>query len=351
MHRIDDPTAVPTLPAPRAQGTPGYFTGGSPGSSGFAATVVRYEFMNALQEELAHVIETGGGLTLNKTDNTQLLQALQKLFIARTLVTQDTTIYVNPTTGNDSNNGLTAGTAFLTIQAAIDAVFHRFDWNGHGCTIQLADGIYNYTTAGGYPAVFNGTPFGMPPSALHLNGNQPSPQNVKINSTNANCVMVYRGYLNLSGITFSASGTVASVYQNQGLGLVVQGGGWADVQNCQFQACGQSQILLQNASFCSLQGTGVSFTGATNTSLAVMQAGQFYFPGTTINVTGLSTISGFAYAVQAGSINGNNATFVGSATGPRFAVTQNGIVNSGGGGANYFPGNAVGIQNTGGQYV
>jgi hypothetical protein len=76
MHRIDDPTAVPTLPAPRPQGTPGYFTGGSPGSSGFAATVVRYEFMNALQEEVSAVIEATG-IALDKTNNSQLLAAIR----------------------------------------------------------------------------------------------------------------------------------------------------------------------------------------------------------------------------------------------------------------------------------
>ena len=78
VHRIDDPTAVAVMPAPRAQGTPGYFTGGSPGSGGFAATVVRYEFMNMLQEELAAVV-LAAGLVLDKTDNNQLFEALQKL--------------------------------------------------------------------------------------------------------------------------------------------------------------------------------------------------------------------------------------------------------------------------------
>lgn len=78
MHRIDDPSAVPTLPAPRPQGTPGYFSGGSPGSGGFAATVVRHEWMNAVQEELVAVI-AAAGIPLDKTSNTQLLAALRSL--------------------------------------------------------------------------------------------------------------------------------------------------------------------------------------------------------------------------------------------------------------------------------
>jgi hypothetical protein len=75
VHRIDDPTAAATLPAPRPQGTPGYFTMGSTGSTGFPATIVRYEFMNMLQEELANVV-AAGGIALDKNDNAQLLKAL-----------------------------------------------------------------------------------------------------------------------------------------------------------------------------------------------------------------------------------------------------------------------------------
>lgn len=351
MHRIDDPTAVPTLPAPRPQGTPGYFTGGAPGSNGYAATVVRYEFMNALQEEISAVIEQGAGMTLDKTNNAQLLAALRKLFVARTLVTAPMTIYVNSTTGNDANNGLSPTTAFATIQAAINSVFHAYDWNGFGCTIQLADGAYNYTTSpGGYAATFNGTPFGMPPSGLILQGNVPSPQNVTINASNANGIMVYEGYLNLKGISLTATGNVSSIYQNQGLGLVVQGGGWVDVQNCQFMACGQNQILLQNSSFCSIQGNGVSFNGNCYASLAVMMGGQFWLVNSTINVTGLATQQGFVFASQCGIVNSYSASFIGSATGPRYFVAQNASIYTNGGGPNYFPGNSAGVSGTGGQY-
>ena len=349
MHRIDDPTAVPTLPAPRAPGVPGYFTGGSPGSSGFAATVVRYEFMNSLQEELSHVVEAAG-LTLNKTDNTQLFQALQKLFVYRTFVTQNMTIYVNPTTGNDANNGLTAGTAFLTIQAAINSVYRNYDWNGHSCTIQLADGTYNYTTVAGYAAMFSYFPFGMTQGGLRLNGNQPSPQNVRIVATNANCVSVFGGNVGFSGLTLNATGNVNTIYANQGLGVAVNAGAWADFQNCRFETCGQGQITCGNGSVCTLQGTGNQFTGTTGFSLGESCGGQIWFPGATFNVTGLTVTTGFVYATEAGTINGQGASFIGSAIGPKYSVALNGIISTNGGGANYFPGSTPGVSSTGGQY-
>lgn len=78
MHRIDGSTASETLPAPGAVvGTPGFFTDGDP-AAGIPATVVSFDWANAVQEELAHVVTdpAGGGLTLDKADNTQLLAAI-----------------------------------------------------------------------------------------------------------------------------------------------------------------------------------------------------------------------------------------------------------------------------------
>lgn len=68
MHRVDGPGATPT----------NQFTEGSP-STGVPATTVTADIMNALQEEVAAVIEQGAGLVLNKPDNTQLLQAILSL--------------------------------------------------------------------------------------------------------------------------------------------------------------------------------------------------------------------------------------------------------------------------------
>jgi hypothetical protein len=94
VHRIDDPTAAPSLPAPRPAGTPGYFTEGSAGSGGFPATVVRYEFMNMVQEEFAHVVESAG-MPLDKTNNRQLLLALAQIFSGGfSLVTSGGTVIV-----------------------------------------------------------------------------------------------------------------------------------------------------------------------------------------------------------------------------------------------------------------
>ncbi|MFY3145745.1 phage tail protein, partial [Achromobacter xylosoxidans] len=60
-----------------ATGTPGWATDGNPATNKPATQWPAYAF-NAMQEELATVIQ-GGGQTLNRNDNTLLFKAIQKL--------------------------------------------------------------------------------------------------------------------------------------------------------------------------------------------------------------------------------------------------------------------------------
>ncbi|WP_282265906.1 hypothetical protein [Stenotrophomonas sp. PS02298] len=67
MHRIDGEGAT----------TSGRFTEGNP-TTGVPATVVTADWLNSVQEEIAAVL-TAAGLTLNKGNNAQLLQAIKSL--------------------------------------------------------------------------------------------------------------------------------------------------------------------------------------------------------------------------------------------------------------------------------
>lgn len=66
MHRIDHATAVDE-----------HFTEGNV-VGGLEATVVTDDFLNAVQDEIANVVEEAG-ITLDKADNTQLYQAILAL--------------------------------------------------------------------------------------------------------------------------------------------------------------------------------------------------------------------------------------------------------------------------------
>ncbi|MEX3635943.1 hypothetical protein [Paraburkholderia sp. BR14320] len=77
MFQIDEPSAVPSLPAPAAAGTQGYFSNGNPGT-GLPATVVDADFLNMMMMELTNVV-TAAGLTPSKTTYNQVVQAIRIL--------------------------------------------------------------------------------------------------------------------------------------------------------------------------------------------------------------------------------------------------------------------------------
>lgn len=117
MFRIDDATAVLALPTFEPAGpTPqGYF-----GTS----TIVRRDWLNHLQEELAYVIETEG-LTLSKADTTLLNQALDtKVENAIQAVLETTTValFVQPA----------APTGWVQDNSYNDRVIRVVDDTGNG---------------------------------------------------------------------------------------------------------------------------------------------------------------------------------------------------------------------------
>jgi hypothetical protein len=79
MHRIDTPTAAQDLFGPGKHG----FRNGEPANA-VLATRLNAEHFNAIQEEIAGVIE-GSGAALNSADNGQLFTAIKSLFRSTTL--------------------------------------------------------------------------------------------------------------------------------------------------------------------------------------------------------------------------------------------------------------------------
>jgi hypothetical protein len=104
MYRIDNATVDASLDAPTADGPNpgGFFTDGNPGG-GVAATIVDAEWLNAIQEEIANVIEDAdaGNTPLSKASRVQLKTAIAAMIAAAA-----------------SADGLTQGLHTLFIPAA-----------------------------------------------------------------------------------------------------------------------------------------------------------------------------------------------------------------------------------------
>jgi hypothetical protein len=89
------------------------------------------------------------------------------------------TYYVNASTGSDSNNGLTSGTAFLTIQKAINTTL-SLNMNGYNVSIIVADGTYAPIQCG----ALNGS------GQCFITGNTTTPANCIIHATTGEAINV-----------------------------------------------------------------------------------------------------------------------------------------------------------------
>jgi hypothetical protein len=98
-------------------------------------------------------------------------------------------------------------------------------------------------------------------------------------------------------------------------------------------------------------GQPLTFTGTTQISIDAELGGAAWWAGSAITVSGLTATASFVNVSMTGSALFVGCTFVGSAVGARYNATLNGVINTGGGGANFLPGNSSGTTSLGGQYT
>lgn len=255
--------------------------------------------------------------------------------VARTKLTGAATYYVR-TNGSDSNDGSAndAAHAWLTLQHAID-VATGLDNGGNDITISVAAGTY---TGANTLKSFVGS------GKIIIVGDESTPANVLINvagscfTASAPCVYALRGMkLQASAYGINMTGTGAQIsFQNLNFGACTAG--------CIFS--GSAGGLISNTGDWSISGNSAYF-------VAAWQLGQVQFTTTaTCTLTGTPAFS--SYFASAGMLSFCAIyfiTFSGSATGPRYQVTYNSVMNTNGGGATYLPGNSAGSTSTGGQYL
>lgn len=270
----------------------------------------------------------------------------------RTLLNAPLTLYVNNTTGADTNSGLAPGTPFKTIQAAINAMYRNFDFNGNPGSISVANGSYVVATGPNtWAAVFSGQPVGMS-SAINLTGNTASPGSVTIGVTNGNGILAQLGAnVIVAGFTVTTTGSNIGLVASAGYGISALNGAYLSISNCVIGSCGTSQLWCATGSFLVINGP-LTLTGTTLFPISVGFNGTLWANSTTVTVSALVASGGaFASASFAGVMEAVSMVFIGTATGPRYAASLNGVINTGSGNANYFPGSLAGSAVTGGQYA
>ena len=256
----------------------------------------------------------------------------------RELLTVNRTYFVRAD-GNDGNTGLvnSAAGAFLTLPKAA-AVVSALDLNGFAATVQVGNGTY---TAGFAPRAFGiGT--------VQLLGNETTPGNVIISTTGDDAVRVSGTPLSTLALAGVELRTTTS-----GSGLSVADRGNAALRNVNFGAtAGLAQINVRSGGRLLSNSVSYRINGNAQRHINCYDSGSsIILDANTVTLTGTPAFSvNFAEVAAVCYLEAAGSTYTGAATGTRYTVTTNAVINTAGGGANYFPGSIAGAATAGGQY-
>lgn len=251
----------------------------------------------------------------------------------REVLTAARTYYVR-TDGSDSNTGLvnSAGGAFLTLQKAVTTI-QALDRSTYDVTVTIGAGTFTggvfitgwgpgmgsvYFTGAGATTIISTTSA----ACVYIGGGaRVIPAQMKLQTaTSGSCIHAYGGSVTLgAGIEFGACAGTAHI--------VAQAGGVVETD--------VAYTISGNATYHIYCDNGSVYTGSSKT----------------VTASGARAFTTFAVAIGTGVIFGIGGTYSGTFTGSRYSATLNAVVNTYGGGANYFPGNSAGATATGGQYA
>ena len=289
------------------------------------------------------LIDSAASFGLKRLTWANLKAAFKAYFNPREVLTANRTYYVR-SDGNDANTGLanSSGGAFKTTQKAMDVA------------AALDIGIYDVTIQYGDTGPFTGCVLKAPigSGSVIIVGDTANPSNYTITKNGSAYIFDGRsavGKFQIIGVHphdstanyHFASGVPGNI-------LTLTNIDYGDVINYMAAATG-GKILI----------TGANNKFSCSTSFTAFFLGDYHgylmAPGaTTFTWTRNTTHStGFAYARQLGIVQPFNMTFnlAGfTATGPRFNVTDNASIVTGGGGASFLPGTSTGSQTNGGLY-
>lgn len=263
--------------------------------------------------------------------------ALAEDLVFREKLIANRTYYVL-TTGSDSNNGLTntSGGAFLTIQKAIDTVA-ALDASTFNVVIQVGNGTY---TASLVLKNFIGS------GTCTLLGDTTTPSNVVIAATSGDAVQILNttSAWAIAGFKITNSGGQCIGVRAKGILSITGKMEYGTTSGYHFYVANGGALTI---------GSNYTISGNAAQHIVVENASTLTaVSGLTITLTGTPAFATrFIYAQRNSTVIMYGETFSGAATGTRYVVASNSVIETNGGGATYFPGNAAGSTATGGQYL
>ncbi len=298
----------------------------------------RYQAIGTAQEVDTEALTLAGELALLTAEVAALADDLEALaddldaMDFRERLTANRTYYVR-SDGSNGNDGLadTAGGAFLTIQKAMD-VLATIDFNGFTVTVQVRDGTYAGFTV---PVTVGQATV----AKLVIQGNSSTPANVAITSA--------------MSLGPGARATIKDMaVTSAGHGLVADGAGAACAfANIAFGACTSAQIYVASGATMTMTGN-CSFTGSSQVRVWARWNAVYVEEFRTCTYTSTPAYSvANMYVLSGATASSAVSTQTGSATGVRYNVQGGALVETGGGGVNFYPGNSAGSTSNGGLYT
>jgi hypothetical protein len=258
-------------------------------------------------------------------------------------LTATTNIYVDTTSGSDSgtNDGMTSGSAFLTVQHAYDVVQSQIDLDAQTINCNLVQAL---TTLTGSIELIGPLVGQTTPAQFNILGAGPS--STIVTTSTAGAYLFYA----VDGASFQVSGIQLKNTSGSGGCLLVSHGDiwfnnvWFNAQaNSALDTNGpQSSIAYNGGNWTILSTTSVNIFAVAEDHSIIYLGGS---PGLSISGAPNVGTTGFVQSDLGGMIEATGFTIAlaGSPTGVRYHLGGSmGIIFTSGGGANFFPGNSAG---------
>lgn len=293
--------------------------------------------------------------------NFQVVWASGQVLGAPAFLLAPATFYVNVNTGNDGWDGTTAAYTtgaqgpFKTLQRAANEVTH-YNLNNYSITINVADGTYapfSMTKYSGSGIVYWKGNLGNPAACVIVAGN------------NQSCMESFDfGVQQLEGFKLNAAGP-GTPGQDVCSGIFIGGNAHLMLGNLEYGTCYGGHLLVSRSSQCTiLSGCTQKISGPPQGITWSSHATVFFGgnlecpvqnpPTMTViapmNLGGQSFIHVSSAGIASYLFGGGFGGAANVSNAQRYYVESNGIINTLGGGPNYFPGTIAGAQATGGQY-
>jgi hypothetical protein len=250
----------------------------------------------------------------------------------REVLTAPRSYFVDQSLGNDGNDGLSVGAgAFASIGKAVEAAM-MIDTGGNDITLKLAQGTYNLAQPINVDFALVGG------GRLVVEGDPGAPDLVVMDAVDQ-VFTVAQGEVLLRGLTLqNTSSSVATI-----------------------SARGNSHLLLDSVTFgeagghIEARGARLTLAGAclidgdTGYHLHLSDGARFDGNGQTVTLTGAPDfVDAFCVCTHTSIARFAGQSFSGSATGTRYDLSANAVIDSGG---VVLPGHVAGSTQTGGVYL